>query len=362
MVPAATVLVPTHDHGPTLLRSVPTALEQTVDDLEVFIVGDGVTDEARGVIEDLLRRDDRIRFFDNPKGEHRGEAHRHAALEHARGEIVCYLTDDDLWLPEHVETMRDLLTEADFAHTLPIHATDEGGPAGWSGDLAIPFFRRLILDGTNFIPFPCGAHTLAIYREVAGWSPRPGSPYTDLAMWQQLLEHPGCRAVTGTRPTVVYFHERAGVATSDRLPELDRWVERIADPDRRARLQEESLDLVYRDRAHLLASLLEVEGDEVPDELVFTTYQMTLDRRFHDRRKRAFAETRRMLLASVEERWRARLEEREERIRELEDAVARVEDQREELQRSLDLVTGSRTWRLRERLLRIPGLARRVRR
>src|SRR6185437_15846190 len=96
---AATVLIPTHDHGRTLLRSVPSALAQTVSELEVFVVGDGVPDETRELMTELAAADNRVRFFDNPKGERHGEAHRHAALQEARGEIVCYLSDDDVWLP-----------------------------------------------------------------------------------------------------------------------------------------------------------------------------------------------------------------------------------------------------------------------
>ena len=50
---AATVLIPTHDHGRTLLRSVPSALAQTVSELEVFVVGDGVPDETRELMAEL---------------------------------------------------------------------------------------------------------------------------------------------------------------------------------------------------------------------------------------------------------------------------------------------------------------------
>ena len=41
-------------------------------------------------------------MFDFPKGDRHGEAHRHAALAEARGELVAHICDDDLWFPEHL--------------------------------------------------------------------------------------------------------------------------------------------------------------------------------------------------------------------------------------------------------------------
>ena len=67
----ATVLIPTFDHGPMLRYSIPSALEQTIRNIEVFVVGDGVPDVTREIVGQFVRKDERVRFFDNPKGPHR---------------------------------------------------------------------------------------------------------------------------------------------------------------------------------------------------------------------------------------------------------------------------------------------------
>src|SRR5436309_1083330 len=100
---AATVLIPTHDHAPLLRHSLASVQEQSVEDIEIFVIGDGVTDETRALVAGLATDDPRIRFFDHPKAPRHGEILRHAALAEARGEIVCYQADDDLWLPGHLE-------------------------------------------------------------------------------------------------------------------------------------------------------------------------------------------------------------------------------------------------------------------
>jgi len=107
----ATILVPTHDHGEMLKYSVGSDLNQTIENFEIFIVGDGVPDITRVVVDMLVEQDDRDRFFDNPKGPRHGEIHRHSALKRAQSEIICYLADDDLDLPDLLGPGRRLSLE-----------------------------------------------------------------------------------------------------------------------------------------------------------------------------------------------------------------------------------------------------------
>ncbi|MBD0324624.1 MAG: glycosyltransferase family 2 protein, partial [Aldersonia sp.] len=201
----ATVVIPTFDHGPLLRYAARSALAQSVSDLELFIIGDGVPDVTREVVAEL-RADPRVRFFDHPKHPSRGETYRHAALQEARGEIVCYLADDDLWLPDHVATMRCLLAAAEFANTLPLRIDAAGDIGFYVVNLALPADRELLRSGTNRVPLSCAAHTLAAYRGLPyGWRTTPRGTATDIYMWQQFLADPNCRAVSGTRPTALNF-------------------------------------------------------------------------------------------------------------------------------------------------------------
>ena len=246
----ATVVIPTHDHGPTLSYALKSAQAQTVDDLEIFVIGDGVPDLTREIIAEAGAQDPRIRFFDHPKGPHLGEAYRHAALQQARGAIVCYLSDDDLWFPGHVESMEALLDQADFAHALPLRVEEDGRLGAWNIDLRLAWFRKEILEGRNRIPLSCGAHRLDTYHRLPrGWVTT--SLHTDLYMWQCLLSLPGSRAVSGFQPTVLHFasSERKNWTIQQRVDELSRWSTNLGELAWRARFTLDVLEYASQEQA-----------------------------------------------------------------------------------------------------------------
>jgi hypothetical protein len=231
----ATVLIPTHDHADTLLRSIPTAQRQTVEDIEIFVVGDGVPDRTREIMGAFIGDDQRIRFFDNAKAPRNGEIHRAAALRHARGRIVCYLSDDDLWLPDHLECLERALSEADLAHSLHVQAHPSGALWPILFDLRVPVYREgLQRRNQNGFGLSFGGHTMEAYRRLpGGWRTTPAGVPTDLYMWQQFLDQDWCRPFSLLRPTGIHFpsYMRRGWSLEQRTAELDRWLPRLVQPD-----------------------------------------------------------------------------------------------------------------------------------
>lgn len=229
----ATVVIPTTgDRAAVLDLALASAQAQTVRDLEIFVMGDGVADATRALLAERTARDPRIRFFDHPKHARRGEPYRHAALAEARGRIVCYLTDRDLWLPHHVEVLAELLERADFAHTLRFAITKRGSPRlrrgiGAMAPESLPLRQRVE------IPLSFAGHTLEMYRKLPyGWRETPAGTPTDAWMWAQFLREPGCRVVRGERATVLYFKrgDHPGWPVAKRRAELETWHARLQKP------------------------------------------------------------------------------------------------------------------------------------
>ncbi len=257
-----TVLVPTHSHGATLQLSVRSALAQTVADLEVIIVGDGATEETVDAANALCREDDRVRFLPFPKGERHGERSRHVALEGARGDVVCYLADDDLWLPDHVACMCELLQSADFAVGVRLMTHPSGEYEIERVDLAQPSVRELFLAGLNNASLSTVAHTMRAYRALpVGWRPAPTDVSPPLYMWQQFLADPTCRAMTGTRLTSINFPDswRTGWSTAERAREIAPVAARLTDPAFHYDLHQRALTSALSKWAHIEAHMRKVE-------------------------------------------------------------------------------------------------------
>jgi glycosyltransferase involved in cell wall biosynthesis len=235
----AAVIVPTHDHAATLPFAIASARGQTVVDVEIHVIGDGVADDTRAVMAALVRADPRVRFHDRPKGARHGELHRHEILAGLDAAIVVYLADDDLLAPDHVAAMEVLLAEADFAHPATILVQPDGHLRALPVDLSMAPYRTMLRQGQNRVPLTGVAHTMAAYRRLPfGWRTTPEGTPTDLHMWRQFLAQPWCRAVSGSRMSALVFPSppRVEWSPADRVGELTRWSTLLADPTQRAAL------------------------------------------------------------------------------------------------------------------------------
>lgn len=99
--PLVTVLMSTYNRRRYLPIAIHSVLAQTYRNFEFIIIRDG-GQEVRDIVEGF--NDDRIRLID--RCENRGKAHSlNQAVQMARGKYICYIDDDDLFYPHHIETL-----------------------------------------------------------------------------------------------------------------------------------------------------------------------------------------------------------------------------------------------------------------
>jgi glycosyltransferase involved in cell wall biosynthesis len=93
-------VIPTRNRPELVLRAIRSALSQTYGNLEVVVVVDGPDPATRAGLKTIADPRLRVLELDCSVG---GSAARNRGVEHATGEWVAFLDDDDEWLPSKIE-------------------------------------------------------------------------------------------------------------------------------------------------------------------------------------------------------------------------------------------------------------------
>lgn len=202
------ILTPTHNRADVLPFAVQSTLAQTETDWELFVVGDGCTDETAAVVAQF--RDPRVRWFDLPKGAGFGYDNRNFAFRQMRGEFVAILPHDDIWFPDHLALLAGCLEErnAEWACSRTIWV--ERGGALLPGDFDIAgddFLRQeFIKRKLNGIPSGCVMHRRDCFARYGYWD-ETLSTCGDWDMWARIIAGNRGLACLST-PTCLHFRAR----------------------------------------------------------------------------------------------------------------------------------------------------------
>ena len=110
--PLVSVVIRTFDRPDFLREAVKSAIAQTMKDREILVVNDGGADVAPVIAP--LGGGDAVRLLDRKKKLGRCAA-ANWALAESRGKYVSYLDDDDVYFPEHLETLVGAASESGSA-------------------------------------------------------------------------------------------------------------------------------------------------------------------------------------------------------------------------------------------------------
>lgn len=252
------IAIPTHDRRETVVLAVTSALRQTRPAEEVIVLCDGCSDGTADAVRAL---DPRVVALELPKGPGYAYAHRNHALDLATGEIILWLGDDDLLLPDHVERIGevwdgggvDLVT----APAAMVHPDDS---MEWIGaDWSIPWHReQLRLRNANVMASVSVG--VELVRRAGGWD---GTQlrFGDWNLWKRVLAV-GARPAATTEPTVLHFGASGRVqAWPDRVAQNSRWLEAISDPGLVSTARRRLGRLAAERDASQRARIAELEGE-----------------------------------------------------------------------------------------------------
>lgn len=94
------VVIPTLDRPNLLLRALRSVFNQTYPHLDVIVVIDRTSEETVAMLRAI--EDPRLRVIVNPCPVN-APAARNVGADHAKGDWIAFLDDDDEWLPEKID-------------------------------------------------------------------------------------------------------------------------------------------------------------------------------------------------------------------------------------------------------------------
>ena len=125
--PVVSVIIPTRNRPQLVIRAAKSALQQTLDAIEVIVVIDGPDEET---LKTLLQIED-LRLKVVMLSSHLGAGGaRNAGVKEARSQWIAFLDDDDEWLPQKLEIQLQTAKQSSYPNPIIscrfISRTEEG--------------------------------------------------------------------------------------------------------------------------------------------------------------------------------------------------------------------------------------------
>jgi GT2 family glycosyltransferase/Flp pilus assembly protein TadD/MoaA/NifB/PqqE/SkfB family radical SAM enzyme len=167
--PLVSVIVPTFNRPEMLKETLKSILDQTYATFEIIVVND-YGEDVSNVVNDLNPRGN-IRYIRHETNKGLAAA-RNTGIKSAKGKYIAYLDDDDMFFPDHLQTLVDLLGHSEFkvAYTDAFRAHQKkvnGRYVVVKRDVPYSFdfdYDRILTD--NFVPVLCFMHEKSCLDEV----------------------------------------------------------------------------------------------------------------------------------------------------------------------------------------------------
>jgi glycosyltransferase involved in cell wall biosynthesis len=113
-------IIPLYNGERYLADTIESVLAQTIKPAEVIVVDDGSDDDGPAIVEKFESRG--VQLLRKENGG-QGSARNHG-VAHSSSDLICFLDQDDLWYPNHVEVLLHAYAKA--------VKSDQGRELGWT--------------------------------------------------------------------------------------------------------------------------------------------------------------------------------------------------------------------------------------
>ncbi|MBM6615370.1 glycosyltransferase family 2 protein [Desemzia sp. RIT804] len=123
------IITPAYNSSKYIEECIESVLNQTYQNWEMLIVNDHSTDNTQQIVEEYIKKDNRIKLY-NQKSNRGVAFARNTALELSKGRYVAFLDSDDTWKPKKLEVQLNFMLKNNYGFTFTSYETINSNPNG----------------------------------------------------------------------------------------------------------------------------------------------------------------------------------------------------------------------------------------
>jgi hypothetical protein len=200
--PRFSVVMATFGRGRHIKPSIESVIGQTLCDFELIVVGDGCTDETEAVVRSFRHED--VLWSNLPRNTGSQSFPNNEGIRRARGDWICYIGHDDIWAPDHLRSLADVMSSAAGADFV-VSGCVYHGPPGSGHYVITGLFDAPDAASHHFFPPSSMAHRRGTTGQIGEWrDPRVIAMAVDQDILQRAARA-GLKFVSTGRITVHKF-------------------------------------------------------------------------------------------------------------------------------------------------------------
>lgn len=164
--PYFSVVLSTYGRGEHIRPTIESVLGQTQSDFELIVVGDGCADETEAIVRSFAN--DKIIWRNLPANTGSQSLPNNEGIRSARGDWICYLGHDDIWSPDHLSCLAQVIwanDDTDFVVSGCIYY----GPKGSGRYFITGLFEAPDTAFHHFFPPTSIAHRRDVIARIGDW-------------------------------------------------------------------------------------------------------------------------------------------------------------------------------------------------